>query len=292
MKIIERVIQCNKRSDICNLYPLGDVHLGSRNCAEKPLRAHVRRIADDPQAVWFGGGDVLDCIKPQDAKRFDVKTMPDWIMEGDADTTRDNLSDILTQQLKRLTGILKPIAHKCIGLMEGNHEAAIRRHYNQDIHGALCNKLDAQDLTSYCWIRLKFKRSNKAAKNIDVVAQHGCGGGRSDGAESLHLGRMIKKWEMADIVFRGHSHTYTVAPPKPVLYVPATGKMPKELSVRYRYAANWGCWLYSHAAGPSTYDETADYPARPMMTEYAQIQPFAYIEGKEKAVIEIRSIEL
>ena len=84
--------------------------------------------------------------------------------------------------------------------------------------------------------------------------------------------------------------------PKPMLYVPRSGELPKELRVKHRFAANCGCWLYSHGEGASTYDEIADYPARPMMTEYASIQPFYYSHTKGKGVeypkIEIRSINI
>ena len=295
MKILDREVKCISRSDVWNIYPLGDLHIGSKNCAEKKIRAHVKRIQQDKRGLWFGGGDILDAIKPQDAKRFDIQTLPDWLLEGDAEETRDKLSDIIDQQFCRAVEILKPIAPRCLGLIEGNHERTIRRLYNENIHKGLCNRLKTVDLTAYCWLRLRFKMRG-LARVIHIVACHGFGGGRSEGAEPNHLGRMLKKWAHADILFRGHSHTYHVMPPKPVLYVPANGKIPDELKLKYIYAANWGCWLYSHAAGASTYDEVADYPARPMMTEFAAIQPFYHTteNGKDKPYpkIEIRSVEI
>ena len=243
-------------------------------------------------------GDLMDCIKPQDTKRFDFDILPDWMFDGEADTVRGKLSDILEQQLGRLVGIkglLRPIMTKCLGCIEGNHEFQIRKRYNEDIHKSICTKLKCKDLTDEALSRLRFKR-DKAIVTVIVYTQHGHGGGRTAGSEPIHLARLRDEWEVADICVRSHSHTFGIIPPKPVLGIPRTGELPHECTQRYRFAANCGCWLYSHPRGKSTYASRANYPARPMLTFKSVIKPFrrVFMNKKEYNIphIELRQITL
>ena len=295
MRIIDKEVLCKGRSDVFEFHPLGDSHIGAPNCAETRLRRRVSGIAANPNAYAILGGDVTDAIKPQDMKRFDVNCLADWIIEGDADSTREKLGDILHQQFERAADIFEPIKDRILGAIEGNHEHAIFKYHNQNIHRALCQRLGIPDLTDEAFIRLRFKRCS-AVVVVKMYIRHGYGGGRTPGTEPNKLDRMLAEWEDADICFTGHTHTADVLPPKPKLYVPNTGKLPKEFLCRYRWAANWGCWLYSHSSGASTYASRACYPARPMISCKAEIRPF-----KEKRLgqykyanpeIEIRTIPL
>jgi predicted phosphodiesterase len=295
MRIIEREINVKDRNGTIEIYPIGDTHVGARNCAESLLKKTKKEIADNPNAYWIGGGDYLESIKPSDLKRFDMTILPDWMFEGSADTIRGRLKDILSQQADRFCNIFEPLKQRCIGLVEGNHEYSIMKYHNQDIMSALCDRLDTEYLTDEAVVRLKFKHRS-LTRIVFLYIQHGHGGGRSDGAEPNHLGRLVKEWECADIVLRGHSHTCFVMPPKPVLYIPTSGRLPNELQCKYRHAANWGTYKLSHAVGHSTYESRAAYPARPMLTCKVVIKPFArdYKNGEETRTpqIEIRSITL
>ena len=295
MQLIDREIKCDGRADVFEFYPLGDLHIGSRSCAEKPLRKMVAQIAASRNALWIGGGDYLEAVLPQDIKRFDMDTLPDWILEGDAKTIRKKLNSILAQQYDRARKILEPIKHKCLGLIEGNHEYQIRKRYNENVVSSLCGRLETPELTDEAVIRLRFKR-NTATATVIIYICHGWGGGRTAGAEPTKLHRMRDEWEIADICLRGHSHIFDIIPPKPILEIPRTKSLPKELTQRYRWAANWGCWVYSHASGPSSYASRACYPARPMQTTKIEIKPFANttINGRkvDQAHIEVRGITL
>ncbi len=289
MKLIEKEIICKSRADVFHIRPIGDVHLGERNCAEKQFRKEVNEIRERPGTFWFGGGDLLGCIKPGDIKRFDMDVMPDWMLEGDATTTREMLNDMLNQQFERLALILEPIASQCLGCIEGNHEYSIRKYHNDNIHQSLCNRLGVPNLTDEFMARLTFKRL-RASAVVKIYATHGWGGGRTAGAEPNKLQRMMDEWEDADICFRGHSHTFSNLPPKPVMYIPNAGKLPSELEQRYRFAANWGCFVKSHTVGPSSYVSRACYPARPLLSVIADIKPFS--GNKTRPQIELRQIIL
>jgi len=297
MVIIDKLIPVKSRSDIFEFYPFGDLHIGARSCAETLLKKAVKEVAENPRAYAIGGGDLIDAVLPHDIKRFDFNTLPDWMLEGDCHTTREMLNNILLQQVDRVHSLLSPIpGDRWLGAISGNHEYSVQKHNNNNIHKAICNRLNMPDLSDEALIRLRFKRQGAGA-TIIIYIRHGYGGGRTPGAEANKIDRMVAEWEVADICFTGHSHTFRIEPPRPVLEIPRSGKLYPECTVRYRWGANWGCWLYSHPAqGTTSYASRACYPARPMVTCKAVVKPFAtkYVGGRDVQFphVEIRQIPL
>lgn len=302
MKLIDKEVICKNRTEPFFLYAVGDIHLGSSNCAESQVRRLIGKINKTKNALWLGGGDYCECIKPSDIKRFDIEGLPDWMLGPDTKQffkdiknviteedaakvlrkykgkVRRNLRDIVSEQRKRLIKLFEPIKDKCLGLLEGNHEEKMRRYHNLDHHGFVCNHLQVEDLTSEALLRLRFKR-DKSIRVIKIFACHGHGGGRTAGAEPNHLFRLSSHWQV-DIVLRGHSHTFCINPPLVELGVPNIGELPKECMQFYKRAGNWGCWLKSYAAGPSTYVTRKTYPPRPLSTLEIEILPHAHSHNK------------
>ena len=285
MRLLDVPIFLTSKSQRVEFFVFGDCHIGAKNCAEKPMRQQVREILKhakqpDKHVRVFYGGDICDFIKPGDIKRFDMDCLADWFYEGEPCTIRERMKNVCEQQLKRASDIFKPLQPYSLGGIEGNHEQSMSHYNNQDVHQAFCNSLDMPNLTDECLMRIKFHyrpkrgQSRAAVRTMKLYAQHGNGGGRTAGAEPNHLQRLISEWEDADVVMRGHSHSFHKLPPKSVLYIPNSGDLPKELRQRYRYAANWGCWKYSHSVGPSTYESRAAYPARAMVTLKVVVWPF------------------
>ena len=278
MKIKEFVFpQVSSRTEVFKIYPLGDVHVGALNCAEKQFKRVINEIRDDPNAYWFGGGDLLDAIILQDSKRFDPAVLPDWMLTGDPDAVRKKISDMIDAQKERVIDMLKPIKDKCIGLLEGNHEHSIMKNHNRNLMNDLCKGLGVDDLTDCCFIRLRFTRQTCNGKtpvvNIRMFATHGFGGGRTAGAEPNHLSRLALDKD-CEIVLRGHSHTQHILPPIARLSIPTGGLLGVEPIAWTLRAANWGCYLRTYAAGPGTYDSRSTYPVRPLSTVRVVIKPF------------------
>lgn len=294
MKVLEYVVRptASSRSDVYNLYPLGDVHIGALNCAEKQFRKVVDQIKNDPRGFWFGGGDLLDAVILQDQKRFDPGSLPDWMLTGEAETIRERIKDIVAAQERRLVEILKPIAGKCVGLMEGNHEYAIMKYHNRNLMRSMCEALKVPELTDCCFVRFRFERGDKPqVQNLRMFAAHGCGGGRSEGAEPNHLARLAKDKE-CELVLRGHSHIQHIMSPVDRLTIGTNGELPMEPTTATLRAANWGCYVRTYAAGPSTYDSRATYPVRPLMTIRVAITPFREVHGHLKARVNIEEVEM
>ena len=299
MRLIDYRYQVSGR-DVCfRLYGLGDVHVGALNCAEDELMRLVSRIEKDPYALWVGGGDYADAVILNDTARFDVNTLPNWMLKGNPKTIKERIGDILFAQRERFVDIVKPIQDKCLGLIEGNHEFAIFKHHNRDHMSELCRMLDTPNLTDCAFIRLRFNRGNTKvdlahgshSSLCTIFVCHGVGGGRTAGAEPTKLQRLAADKDV-DIVLTGHTHTYCILPPIVQLGVPRSGTLPEDPMVHEKHVANWGSFLYTYKTGPSTYSSRENYPVRPMYTVETVIQPFKTNRTKEYVRIEMNGIKL
>lgn len=302
----EKTLQCQSRSETFRLYTLGDIHLGALNCAERSFRTMVRKIEKDDNALWIGGGDMCDYVILNDAKRFDVNTLPDWILSGDAATIKERIGDMVMAQQNRFLSIVDPIRDKCLGLLEGNHEFSIFKYHNRRHMDILSNSIGAPVLSDSTFIRLRFRRSITKSRpkggvgTVIIFACHGHGGGRTPGAEPNKLYRLAADKD-ADIVLRGHSHTFCILPPIPILGISRTGRLQEEATTRLRHAANWGSYVHTYQKGASTYASRATYPVKPMFTVETEIKPFpskriTRTDGKhqhsERPNIIMREVEL
>lgn len=272
MELAEKRIDYRDNSTPIYIYPIGDVHMGAYNCAEGHFRKYVDYIKKQKNAYWVGGGDLCDCIVPSDASRYDVRSLADWIFTGDAMTVKEALTDIAKQERERVTEILWPIRDRCLGLIAGNHEEQLmRRSYNAH-HYIMCDALKAPNLTDCAFVRLSLQNPSRVVSTVVIFLHHGFGGGRTPGAEPNHMAR-LRAFIDADIILRGHSHSFRIEPPQPILCIPRKGSLPDECNQREIKSANWGCWLKSYARGPSTYDSRMAYPARTLTALEIEIKP-------------------
>ena len=240
-----------------------------------------------------------DAVILNDSKRFDPTVVPNWMLSEGPEQSRTNLKDMLQAQRKRLSKLLAPIRDRCLGLIEGNHEYTIMKHHNRDLMKELCSDFSfcgkpAVDLTDCSFIRFKFRRGAGEGHTsvMRLFICHGNGGGRTSGAESNALYRLAADKE-CDIVLRGHSHSFCIHPPIPMLSVPSAGVMPTEATVYDKHAANWGAYVYTYANGPSTYASRGNFPLRPMYTVGITIKPHhTNSRGVESPRIDMREVKL
>jgi len=235
-------------------------------------------------------------IHPADLRRFDFAELADWFLDSNAETTRERLGDMVNQEVNHAVEVFRPIQQFTLGAIYGKHEKDMRTRQNIDVQAAFCDRLGIINLTDEAIIRLQMVRHTKSGKETQVSVvklylRHGYGAGRTAGAEPNKLYRMLAEWEEIDVCLSGHTHTFNISPPKPVARIPNRGKLPERLDYRYRFAANPGCWLYSHQKGTGSYESMACYPARPMMTLKVVIWPFWGMR-RDKRLIERPKIEL
>jgi hypothetical protein len=208
MKILRREWTGCGRADEWRLYPLGDVHLGNAAADEGMFRSVVQAIANDDRALWVGLGDYADFINRSDP-RFAPESLPRWVKMS-------HLADLAGAQRDRFLDIIEPIAGKCLGLVEGNHERSITKYYERNIYLEIAAGVKqragwSQDKPlafGYSgWLILTFHRTQTkgAVTTIKINLHHGFVGGKLAGAKALNMQRWLWTHE-ADLVIFGHSH--------------------------------------------------------------------------------------
>ena len=272
MKIIRRHWHEVQRPDRWTLYPLGDVHLGNAACDEKLFRAAVKRIEADDRALWVGIGDYCDFINMSDP-RFSSESLAPWVKMA-------HLGDLARAQSERFLDIVQPIAGKCLGLVEGNHERSIQKYYERSIYSEIVTGIkerggfdaDHQLAFGYSgWLMLHFYRSPRKAQGtlIKIFLHHGFVGGRLAGAKALNMQRALWSTE-CDLMIWGHSHD-TMARPEAVRKVRGNREVQE-----IRKGCISGTFL-----GPAGYAEVKGYFPVPLTQPYIILQPGAH-EHKDR----------
>ena len=249
METFARRIRYASRGDVFSLWWLGDLHVGSAACDEDAIKADVKRIKDDPLALWLGVGDLAEFI-PHGDWRLKQSQLAQWL-RGEPEDYGD---DIVDAEIQRVSTLLEPIAGQCLGLCWGNHEERIHRAFDRNVHrkvwqALLAQNKDISDLTDEALGRLVFTRGRGGhSTTLDIYAHHGWFAGRKSGAKVNNLHDFLLSWNV-DIVAVGHGHERVVAPPLVTIRLDQNGE-PAEWR---RYALMTGSYSRSHVKGSTSY---------------------------------------
>lgn len=266
MIILEHVTN----DDYIRLYGIYDAHIGSKTCREQKIKSMVHRILHDPHAYWIGGGDLCDAISSSDI-RYDPSILADWLID------RKKLNNIILEQADYAIAMLQPIAHKCLGLIEGNHEFQIMKRGNINMHDYICNRLHVKNLTDEAYIRIKIGPSRIKA-TFNVYAQHGTErGGSAPGYEKNKLAILMSQWEDADLILKGHTHNAEHVQ-KVIPYIPKTGALKSDLVIKYRHGINCGTYKMTRLIGASTWESRKGFQIKPMTTYMGILYSDGYID--------------
>lgn len=249
MEAIIYRVPYQSRKDIFKLYPLGDIHAGTEYCVEPKIIRQVKTISNDPLARWVGMGDYADLVLPTDFKRWD-NTISDWV----------HYDNVAHDQCVWVYELFKPIRDKCIGLIGGNHEDSVRRHYSYDFMTNLCENLKVPNLGYSAFVRLVFDRQGGTKTEFLCHFTHGSGAPQTEGGKVMNLKRSFDDFE-GDILAKGHIHGLHCME-KPFLTVTRTD--PPRIVDRNRCGALTGSWFLTYMQGVKasygerrTYDPTA-----------------------------------
>lgn len=257
MRAIIRTIEHKHRGDYIDITPLYDMHIGNAACDELLLRQTVRKITEEENHYWIGGGDAADFINRKD-KRHRETSVASWL---------HGIEDIARMSRDRVISILEPIKNKCLGLICGNHEMSFLRRYEVDIYASMVDRLRPDHKTKIMlgtqgFIILRLRRTLKSgAKStswpVRIYCHHGYGGGRLEGGHALALGRIFKDYD-CDIGLMGHRHVKQVLPRVQVA-VTRDGRV----FDRYQVGAFCGSFLKSYTED-GIYVEEKGLPAQPL----------------------------
>jgi len=273
MKILVKRLKV-KASDRINIIFIGDEHIGHRNTQEDKLKKHIEYIRYKPHTYWIGMGDKCEFITPRDV-RWDAGGLAKWIRP-------EMISDLPRQQALRYIKLFKPIANKCLGLLEGNHEYSIKSRYDFDVHSYICEELGVPNLSYMAYIRLVFEKiRSKSRRKVDIWATHGTGYATTMSGKVNQLQKVISSFD-ADVYVIGHLHQKI--PLKTVkLYLDDRGKLREKTIVSCAVPS----FFTTYSEESSAYTERNMLPPSATGVVKLVITPFQsrYIEGKEERVV-------
>lgn len=233
-----------------NLYPLVCMHLGSPQSDVRFLEAHLKRIAQDPNACWVYMGDGGECVTK--------------LSKGDI------YGQILSPklQLEMCLDLLGPISAKGLFGIRGNHGHRIYKETGLDFDQQLCTRLGLPYLGVGAFANLTVNRSS-----YDAYFHHGIDSGIPLAAKVTKaeaFGRFIN----ADAIFTAHSHVAMELQPSALLSCDnSAGKVVTRLRHQYICGSS-----YDSRTG---YAEDKGYP--PLLPSYLVVRFDGRIsEGKAR----------
>jgi len=262
-----------------SLYDLADIHFGNRSCSKHVLEKDVGRINTDPYSFWALGGDYADFIHWTDA-RFDPECVDDEMKVND-------MAELSAYLLRGVTKFLSPIAPKCLGACIGNHEYRYLTQQSQsDVHRALCEKLDCQDLKYSGWFDLFFhympgmtgcqlvKRPTpemvrkEGQVRLRVFIHHGFSGANTPGGKMNALKRALDMVD-ADLVMLGHLHEQIA---KATVRL-GVDDLCSTVTHRTSLGMITGTYMRTYAMNQSGYGEVRGYPPTTLGATRAVFSP-------------------
>lgn len=245
MQVIDYRVEYPSRSSVYRIYPLGDMHAGTIHCSEHKIRSKVQQIKDDPFARWIGLGDYGEFIGKSDP-RFDGKCIAPWV----------DPNEIAESEIDFIVNLFNPIKDKCIGLIEGNHEDAFRKHQDGDPQKQICKRLGLANLGYTAFINLTFQRRHTTEAHVFLgVASHGAGGAITKGAKVTRLERFMDNFN-ARWYAHGHVHD-CITTTKSYIDLTSSGKIVS----RQKVAAMTGSWFTAYTQDvTASYSEIKNYP--------------------------------
>jgi hypothetical protein len=187
-------------------------------------------------------------------------------------------NDIAGSQIDWLVKLFEPIKHKCIGLLEGNHEDAYRKHQDGDPQKHLCDRLGVQNMGYSAFIRLVFERAKSTEHHEYLGAvSHGSGCAITKGAKLNRLERFMDNFN-ARWYAHGHVHDCITNSKS---YIDLTGS--NQIVSRQKCGAMTGSWFTAYTQDiPASYSEIKNYPPNIIgcpVFEFHPVANFVSVQG-------------
>jgi len=260
LETLEYRIKYRSRRDEFHLHGIGDAHGGLLHCAEKQLKSRIKQITEDPFGLAIGMGDLADCITPSDP-RWDEGVIAPWV----------DYYNIAECQREWAVNLLWPIKDQLLGLLDGNHEDALRRRNHVDIMANICKDLGVRRLRASALIAFKFDRGRKVTQ-IDGSFEHGSGWAQTEGGVINRLKKGLLRTG-ARFHMMGHLHWILMTRSFP-LNLDAN----IDLTDQQRIAVCTGGWLRGYMQNiPPSYVEKMGKEPLPIGAPVINLRPGAAV---------------
>lgn len=176
-----------KDLDICIF---ADEHIGDPNSDIEYLKERIKYVQENENAYCILGGDLID------------------------NATRTSISDTYAQlynpqeAMDYLVELFKPIKHKILAIVSGNHEARTYKKEGIDIMKNVAERLGVGNkydpVSVFMFLRFGYSVKQRRQR-YTLYITHGSGGGRKEGAKAIRLADLASICD-ADIYCHHHSH--------------------------------------------------------------------------------------
>lgn len=171
-----------------NIYPLGDGHIGVKECNVQLLKQWVEMVRQDPFGYVVIVGDLLNMgLKNSKSNVYEEVLNP-------------------MEQKELLYEILNPISDRIIGGVPGNHEyRAVREVGANPLYDVFCRmRIEDRYRENVCFIKLTVGKNGKNPNTYGIVLTHGSTKNKD------------KQWtytvDGCDCFISGHTHEGTHQP--------------------------------------------------------------------------------
>jgi len=189
------------KDDVLMLVLFGDLHFGHKNCDTRMIGNVIDFIAEN-DCYWVGGGDYGDAIIPTD-RRFDFRSL-------------DEEFNTPQKQYRKIKEMFQPIKHKCLGLLDGNHDIIHWKKHQQNYVEEISADLGVPYLTISAYLRFHFR---KYKTDFDAYLHHGWTGSRTKGGKIERVYDLESVFPFIDLYAMFHIHDLGVADKQAKLYV-------------------------------------------------------------------------
>ena len=177
------LIQSNYENlDHLNIYPIGDVHIGSKEFDLELFKQWIDMVKNDPNGAVVIIGDMMNM----------------GLRNSKSNVYEENLSP--GEQKELCYELLLPIADKIIGGCSGNHEyRAVKEVGMNPLYDVFCRlRIEDRYRENVCFIKVTVGKQGKNPNTYGVVLTHGSSKSKDD------------KWNYSvdgcDCFISGHTH--------------------------------------------------------------------------------------
>ena len=171
-----------------NIYPIGDVHIGSKECDIELFRKLIKTIEDDPNGHAVIIGDMMNM----------------GLRNSKSNVYEEVLNPM--EQKELCYELLKPIAHKILAGCSGNHEyRTVKEVGTNPLYDVFCRlRIEDRYRENACFLKLTVGKVGRNPNTYGVVLTHGASKSKDE------------KWtygvDGCDCFISGHTHLGTHQP--------------------------------------------------------------------------------
>ena len=176
------------RPPFINIYPLGDVHIGSKECDLDAFKRWVEMVEQDPHGYAVIIGDMMNMgLRNSKSNVYEEKLSP-------------------MEQKELCYDLLNPIADKIIAGCSGNHEyRAVKEVGLNPLYDVFCRmRIEDRYRENACFIKLTVGKCHHNPNTYGVVLTHGSSKNKDE--------RWTYGVDNCDCFISGHTHEATHKP--------------------------------------------------------------------------------